>query len=703
MPKLLVEIGVEELPLPSLDAVYAHLAQKTKDVFTAHRIAFGHVFVEATPRRIALFVDGLPNRQQDQKLELVGPSYEKAYDNQGKPTGALEGFLKSKKALLSDVKIKETPKGKFVAIQKREIGRPLVAIVPSLLGDIFTSLPFPKQMRWESSGFSFPRPIRWLVSLVDNQRVPFTLGGVKSGRQSYGHRFLAPKPFSILAADWHAYRTLLRKKHVMLCLSEREHVIAKALTGRFAQRQPDEDLVHTTAQLVEEPYLIKGTFSKSYLDLPAEVLASCMKKNQKIFACYDHKNRLLGTFVAVLNGQRHGLSRIQADFENVLESRLRDARYFYESDSQKPLEEKLPLLGQLVYLGKLGSMLQKTERLEKLGEIFCGLVGRQDVKDDLKRAARLSKVDLVTQLVYEFPDLQGIAGREYAMEGGEKEDIALAIGTQYVPKNLGENYADVKKQMNVLGAMLGIIDRLDLLAGAFGIHLEPTGSQDPFALRRAGGVLVKLIRAFGFQFSIHEALEAALGLYGNVLTVPKQDLMNHLKLFLQDRIAFELHVEAGGRSHEILQAVIKSSADNIADAIKRFEVLHTMSKNNPEDFLRAAKVVERTANILKGARDPIGEVRPEGLTEPRERQLYQLLESESAVIRETLENRDYEKATRLFGRVFYAPLHDFFSQIMVNVEDAAIRNNRQSLMKRIHDLYANRLADLSVLSRIDME
>ncbi len=700
MSNLLVEIGTEELPLSSLDLIYSDLKIAGKEVFETHRLAFKDIFVEATPRRIAFFVEDLALRQEDRELEWSGPSHEKSYDAQGNPTPALEGFLKSKGVTLKDVQIKETPKGRFVVARKKEKGKTAREILPQILVSIFTSLPFPKTMRWDASGFRFPRPIRWVVALLDRQVIPFQLADVKSSRQSFGHRFLSPKPFTVPKADWGVYKTLLKKAHVVLSLAQREDVIRKGLY-QFSPKNFDEDLVHTTAQLAEDPFLIRASFSSTYLDLPSEVLASCMKKNQKIFACYDAKGHLISRFVGVLNGKRRGLAKIREDYENVLESRLRDARYFYELDTKKPLEEKLTRLEQLVYLGKLGTMREKAQRLEAVAEIFASLVGRDDLKESLKRAARLCKMDLMTQMVYEFPDLQGIMGREYALELGEKEDVALAIGTQYLPKNLTENFDHLKKQMIPLGALLGLIDRLDLLVGAFGTGLEPTGSQDPFALRRAGGIFVKLVRAFGFHFSLSEAVDASVSLYGKILDRPREELKKRLNRFFQDRMAFEFQVEPGSRAYEILQAVWRSQFDDLADVFKRFEVLKRMSEEDPKAFLKAAKVVERTANILKGAKGEIPAVRKEFFQEPLEGELYRLVEEKSAEISQALQRRDYEKATLRFGQIFYEPLHKFFDKVMVNVEDSQIRANRQALMKQIYNLYAERLADLSVLSRMD--
>ncbi|HOW59513.1 MAG TPA: glycine--tRNA ligase subunit beta [Candidatus Omnitrophota bacterium] len=702
MPNLLLEIGTEELPVGSLDVIYAELALKARQLLEIERIAFADVKVEAMPRRITIFVQGMALFQQDRELEIAGPSFEKVYDAQGKPTPVLEGFLRSKQATEKEIEVRDSAKGKYIFLKKQEKGKNVRVILPDLIKNLILSLSFPKWMRWEATNFKFPRPIRWLVVLLDSKKIPLILADVKSGNQSFGNRFLSPKSFVIPKADWNIYLTLLKKHHICLELQTREAMIRNALRKRFSQKQIDEELVHINAQLVEEPFFIQGSFSKEYLELPAEVLASCMKKNQKVFACYDGKGQLKNQFVGVMNGKRSGLIKIKSDYENVLDSRLKDARYFYEMDTKEPIEKKKPILAQLVYLGKLGSVLDKTQRLEQMAPVFSETAGYPELASSLARVACLSKIDLVTHLVYEMPDLQGIVGREYAQESGEKEDVALAIGMQYLPKNLAENYQQVKKHMSLLGALFGIMDRLDLLIGAFGTGIEPSGSQDPFALRRAGGAIVKLIRAFHIPFSLGKVIDANIHIYGDRFT-KKEDLKIKLTRFLQERLSFELGVKAGSRSYEILQAVCRSRFDDLADVYDRFEVLCKMAEKDSKNFLKAAKVIQRTANMLKGYGKAAGEPKPEFLKEDQEKKLFELIQTRLQEVMEPLGKRDYEKATRLFADVFSAPLHDFFDHVLVNAEQPELRENRMALVAKINRFYTETLADLSVLSRIDEE
>ena len=682
-----------------MDVIYDELAVKMRQKLVDERIAFMEVKVEATPRRIALFVQGIASLQPDREIEISGPSQEKCYSPDGRPTQVLAGFLKSKQSTEKDIEIRETPKGKFIFLKKKEKGRAVAAILPDLIKTVLVSLSFPKLMRWESSGFRFPRPIRWIIVLMDAKKISLGLADVKSGNKSFGHRFLAPQCFTVLKADWKDYVASLKKKHVHLPLETRESMVRGALKNRFGQKQFDEELVHMNAHLVEEPFFLQGTFSQEYLELPAEVLASCMKKNQKVFACYDAKGQLKSGFVAVMNGKRGELAKIRSDYENVLDSRLKDARYFYEMDTKESFEKKKPKLAELVYLGKLGSMLDKTERLSRLADGFAKAVGQESLMFSLGHVADFSKIDLVTHLVYEMPDLQGIVGREYALEAHEKPEIAAAIGTQYLPKSLSEDYQQVKKSMNLLGALFGIMDRLDLLVGTFGTGIEPTGSQDPFALRRAGGVVVKLVRAFGIAFSLDKVLEINMKLYGDKLT-KKDGLKSRLQKFLQERVSFELGAKPGTRPYEILQAVMRSSFEDIADVFKRFEILTGMDQ---KILIKAAKVIQRTANMLKGYGKTSGEPKEELLAEVQEKKLFELLRTKTKDIAELIEKKEYEKATKLFAETFSGPLHDFFDHVLVNAENAALRENRMAIVAKINHLYTGKVTDLSALSRIDEE
>jgi len=696
----LIEIGVEELPAAMLNLFYARAAENVKNLLKSRRLDFKEVRVEATPRRLALFIEDLSPRQREERTLQLGPAADKAYDQEGKPTPALEGFLKSRQASLKDLQTQETPRGRYVAIEKLEKGRATAQLLPGLVSEILSSFPFPKMMRWEKTGFRFPRPIRWMVALYGKQLISFSLAGVKTSRQTFGHRFLSPRPFPVLGADWEDYRKRLRAHHVVLSLKEREEVIRKGLERKFHQNEPDSDLVRETAQLVEEPFLLQGKFSDTFRDLPEEVLATCMKKYQKIFACREPKGRLINRFVAVLNGRRGGLSRIRQDYENVLLSRLRDGQYFYGEDTREPLAKKVDRLQELMFLGRLGNMKERAERLQGLAGTLAHRLNRSDWETSLKRAALLSKADLVTHMVGEFPELQGIMGREYALESGEPAEVARAIGEQYLPKNLAEDYAAVAKKLSLPGALLGLTDRLDLLVGAFGTGLGSTGSEDPYALRRAGGVLVKLIRAFSLHFPFRDLVRESYKTYQVKLNLSEESLLSELAEFLKERMAFELGVKSGTKPYEILQGVMKSSFDDLAGVFERYNSLAQLFLEQPKIFLKTSKVVERTSNILKGAREELSPVNPGLFQEPLEKELFELFNIKKPDLERSLEKKDYKTLTRLYGEAFFDPLHHFFDRVMVNVEDPQIRKNRQALMRDINTLYTAEVADLSLLTPV---
>ena len=696
----LIEIGVEELPAPVLNLFYARAAENVKTLLRSRRLGFKEVRAEATPRRLALFVEDLSPRQREERTFQLGPAADKAYDGEGKPTPALEGFLKSRQASPKDLLTKETPRGRYVAIEKIEKGQATIKLLPGLVLETLSSFPFPRMMRWEKTGFRFPRPIRWIAALYGNQLISFSLAGIKTGRQTFGHRFLSPRPFPLPKADWEDYRKRLRTHHVVLALKEREEVIRKGLERKFHQREPDPDLVRETAQLVESPFLLQGKFSDTFRDLPEEVLATCMKKYQKIFACREPRGKLVNRFVAVLNGPRSRLSRIRQDYENVLLSRLRDGQYFYEEDTRESLAKKADRLKELMFLGRLGNMKERTERLEALAGVLTQSVSRPDWEAPLRRAALLSKADLVTHMVGEFPELQGIMGREYALESGEPAEVARAIGEQYLPKNLAEDFAAVARKLSPLGALFGIADRLDLLVGAFGTGLGPTGSEDPYALRRAGGVLVKLIRAFSFHFPLPVLVRESYKTYKVKLDLSVEPLLAPLVEFLKERTAFELEVKSGTKPYEILQGVMKSSFDDLTDVFERYGSLSQLFREQPKIFLKTSKVVERTSNILKGAREELSPVNPGLFQEPLEKELFELFNTKKPDLERSLEKKDYKTVTRLYGEAFFDPLHHFFDRVMVNVDDPQIRKNRQALMRDINTLYTAEVADLSLLTPV---
>ncbi|MBI4971233.1 MAG: glycine--tRNA ligase subunit beta [Candidatus Omnitrophica bacterium] len=705
--ELLFEIGVEELPMHHWGNVengeWENICRK---LFSDNRLAFEKVSITTTPRRIVFWFEGIPSKQSASEKIFRGPSIDKAYDAEGKPSQALEGFMKSRGVLREALVEEKTEKGTYLVAKIEEPVKPTIKILPEVLKQLILKLAFPKNMRWESTGMRFSRPIRWIVALFDDKLIPFDIAGVTSGQITLGHRFLSKKPIRISKIG--DYETLLAKQHVIICREKRQELIKNDLTKLAAKEgwdaaAFDTELVADASDLVEEPFLITGSFDKSFLALPSEVLATCMKKHQKIFACFDKSGKLEPRFVAVMNGKRNDLKKISEDYGRVLESRLRDAQFFYHEDTQKPLAAKIEKLKGIVFLGKLGTVYDKVERMKSAAAFFADdMKLSSGEKKNLVRAAELSKADLVSAMVYEFPELQGIMGREYSLFDREDVDVARAIDAQYWPKSLNMDYTELSSNMNRLGGMLAILEKADTVVGAFGAGFIPTGSQDPYALRRAAGGIVKIIRAFGFSFSLNHLIDKFRELYGSKINW-SPEAETKLKAFFKERLFFELNLKPGTQPYEILQAVQSTRFDDVNDVLKRFEALRDFADRERQMFLQTAKVVERTSNILKGVKGAVGDEIKESLfSDELEKNLMKLCRDNEAKFNEQLSRKDYLGVTRFYGQVFYEPIHKFFDNVMVNVEDREVRANRQALMKKINALYVDRVADLSCLTSVDI-
>lgn len=696
----LLEIGTEELPTDSLDVIESRFQDTLAEKLREARLTFQSIRFASTPRRQVLFVAGLADKQESHVVERVGPSWDKAYDGSGQATEALKGFLRSKKLSLVDVVKQETPRG-FYAVAKTTVrGKQAEQILPGLVVEALKELPFPKAMRWDHTQFNFPRPIRWILALLNNRVMPLALGAVRSDRFTRGHRFLAPGKLSIARADWGAFKNRLRKAHVMVDAEERKQLIRKGFGAKAGKTYCDEELVHTTAQLVEEPFLVRGSFDRDFLTLPSEILSMCMKKNQRIFAVYDAKGRLKPEFVAVLNGKRTLLDRILKDYREVLEARLRDARFFYAEDTKEALEKKVGRLKGIIFLGKLGTMHDKVVRMQGLAQGLAKTMGlsREEARD-LERAATLCKADLLTQMVYEFPELQGVMGREYARVGGESDAVSRAVADHYLPRSLSQPYTDLVKEQTRLGSFLAILEKVDTLVGAFGIGLEPTGSQDPYALRRAGGGIVKILRAFRHRLELSELIRQCVQLYGNRLSRKEEVIAVALESFFKERVAYELSVRSGSMEDQILKAVLKTSWGDVAGVFLRFDILKRLYDENPAGFQKAHKVIERTHNILKGIKEIPSDVKRDLLKEPLEKKLYELVAEKASDFERLAREEKFDTATHLYGETFYELIHEFFDKVLVNVEDPPLRENRRALMKKINKLYVDRVADLSLVNQ----
>jgi len=725
----LLEIGVEELPSDAIRLIRRELKGRVDHWLNEKNLlleaplrnlleaedSLQDIRVEVTPRRIVIFIEGLPVKQPDREEEIIGPSVQAALTTENEPTPALLGFLKAKGATLDDIFKKATPRGETVAVRIKKKGVATEKLLKSFTSEIFAGFQFPKTMKW-NVGVNFPRPIRWILALWGPQVLPFEYADLKSGRLTYGHRFLAPRAISVRQADYRELETKLKKAHVTASFGSRAEKVREALLKTNPAEKIDEELIEISASLTEDISFIRGSFDKRFLKLPEKILATSMKKHQKIFALYEKDGSLRPHFLAVTNGGKKDPERIRKNYENVLEAKLKDAEFFYQEDRKTKLEEKLKSLKKVTFLGKLGTLFEKAERMLSLSEELAEeLKLSEEERLQLERAALLSKADLVTHMVYEFPELQGFAGSEYAKLEGEPQAVASALKDYYLPlSSQTEDPLELEgitkesaRKTRLTGALLGILDKLDTLVGASGIGLEVSGSQDPYALRRAANGIVLTVFEFKrrdlteLSFSLEKLINRAALLYGNKLKHTPQEIVPKLRKLFEERIQWILGTDRL-RDKEFLAGIFNTSSDRLTEVWDKFAFLRSLEAKEPVLFREAHKIVERTRNILKGVKGPLPQdpVNPELLQTPEEKALFQAFsEIQDAFGREAAQG-SYLEATKLYASALYDRISAFFDRVLVNVEDEVLRRNRLALMRDINSLYTRQIADLSPLTQM---
>jgi glycyl-tRNA synthetase beta chain len=687
MKTLLVEIVSEEIPagyiVPALEAMKSDMGERL-----AHaRIQHGPMKTYATPRRLALVVEGVADQQTSMTKEIVGPPSAVAFDSDGRPTKAAEGFAKSQGVSVNRLGTKKTEKGDYVCVKKTERGRAVKGILQTIIPEVINAIPFPKSMRWADLTLSFARPIHAIVALLDNQIVSFKLENIKSGRRTIGHRFMHPKSITINNAS--EYVSALRPAFVVADMAERrkkvESEITKAAKSLGGSVLSDDALVDTVMNLVEYVAVSGGTFDKGFLQVPKEVLITAMREHQKYFAVVDSDNNLLPCFIAVNNTPVEDMSVVTKGHERVLRARLEDARFFFEVDSKKPLSDMVDHLQGVTFQAKLGSMLEKVARVGALSEHLSELVA-PELKSVASRAAQLCKSDLTSQMVNEFPKLQGVMGRVYAGLAGEPEAVAQAIEEHYLPTHAGGHLPET-----MAGSIVSIADKLDSICGCFGIGLTPTGTTDPYALRRQALGIIQIMLARNLSASIKGLIEKSLELFKDKITEDPATTAQRVLTFFQHRLEY-LFVERGS-AKDIVLAVTSVSVEDIPAVLKRTEALQAL-KAKP-DFEPLAVAFKRVVNIIKQAKER-GDVGPEKgvaqadpsvFQEKCEQELYDAFQKVKQDIREDMEKGAFDRAL-LAVSTLKGPVDGFFDGVMVLTEDEWLRQNRLALLGEIADLFA---------------
>ncbi|MBI5125990.1 MAG: glycine--tRNA ligase subunit beta [Planctomycetes bacterium] len=684
MGNLLFEIGTEEIPSGYISPALRQMEGLFKEGLRENRLGCAKVVTMATPRRLSLYAEGIPERQPPLVEEIQGPAARVAFDKEGQPTRAALGFAKAQGVEPNELKTKETPKGAYVFAIKTHAGEETMRLLSPLLTTVVRSLGFPKKMKWKGPGLLFARPIRWIVALLDQDVIPLELNGITSGRTTFGHPFLSGKGLSIKRADLDTYKETLRKEKVLVDVEERKALLREGITSILAQhgsQLKEEELLEEVTFLVEYPCAVECTFPEEFLRVPQEVVETVMKEHQRYFPVEDAQGRLLPRFVVVTNrGPREATSCIEGN-ERVLKARLADAKFFWEEDRKVSLWKRLEGLKEVVFHEKLGSYWERVERIDRLSGYLALRLGLGPAeRETLHRSARLCKADLLTQMVGEFPKLQGVMGYHYAREEGEREEVARAILEHYLPRFAGDRLPETQ-----LGVLLSLADKFDALCGCFSIGLVPTGSQDPYALRRQAQGIIRILEDENLNLSLKESLVAALENFPGRGTTLKE-----LLEFFRDRL-YQTFLERGYR-YDIINAVLAAGFDNIADFSRRLGVISRLSQTH--EWQGLVTVVERTFNIGKKA-VATGEVEEELLQEKEERQLWELYQRHRDKILSLIDKGQYEEASMEYYTSFAQAVHNFFDKVFVNVEDQRLRNNRLLLLKNINELYSARIADLA--------
>ncbi|MGH2348329.1 MAG: glycine--tRNA ligase subunit beta [bacterium] len=685
MADLLVEIGTEDLPPAEIRPVLEQLRDGLRSGLDEARLDVGDIGSVGTPRRLVVFASGLARRQRPEIREVRGPAAAAAFDAADRPTAAALGFARSQGIPVDRLQFRDIGGRRYTVAVVEDRGQPAATVLPAVLGRMVDGLTFSRGMRWGDGDARFLRPVRWVVALLGTRVLRVIVAGVKAGRTTRGHRFLSPRPRRVArAAD---YFRVMKGAHVVLDPSVREKRIslqARALAAKAGgAAQLDPDLLDETVMSVEHPQALSGEFDREFLSLPAPVLVTVMEHHQKYFPVTDNAGGLRPAFIAVRDGDRRHLPRVREGHEWVLRARLADARFFFDEDSKRRLEERVGELDGLTFLPQVGTMAQKTQRLIALAEYLAvALVLDGRTAETLTRAAALCKADLLTHMVGEFPELQGVMGGIYAGLDGEPPPVAQAIGEHYLPGRTGDRIPST-----LAGNLLGLVDRADTLIGGIATGHMPTGSEDPYALRRAAQGMVEIVLGHRIQLPLSDFLEAVhgelvrIGVDGRPHTV-------HLALDLLRQRARAFLVERGIRYDAVDAALAVSGEDLVSGAARARTIADALGKKT---FPRLFVAYDRASRILSG--EPTAAVDPGLFEDDSERDLAAALASASPAVSAAASAGDFRAA--LDALVPLAdPVDRLFDAVLVMAPDPRVRANRQALLRAVVDVF-RRVGDFS--------
>ncbi|MGL6159787.1 glycine--tRNA ligase subunit beta [Microbulbifer sp.] len=684
----LVELGTEELPPKALRTLMDAFAQGIRQGLQDAELEFGEVKAYAAPRRLAVSVTGLAEKQQDKQIEKLGPAVKAAFDKDGNPSKAAEGFARSNGTTVDQLSRVQTDKGERLAFISEQKGEATERLLAGIVEKSLAQLPIPKRMRWGTRREEFVRPVHWLLMLFGDKVVDGEVLGLKAGNTSRGHRFHCNRELEIHSVSDYVQQ-LRDPGYVIADFDERREAIREQVTAEAhnvnGEAVIDDDLLDEVTALVEWPVALTGRFEERFLDVPAEALISSMKEHQKYFHVVDADGQLLPFFVTVSNIESTDPAQVIAGNERVIRPRLSDAAFFFETDKKTSLESRREKLRQVVFQQHLGSVYDKTERVATLGRAIAGHIGSD--ADRAERAGRLCKSDLVTEMVFEFPDLQGIAGYYYAENDGEPLDVAKAMYEQYMPKFAGDELPK-----SDTGTVIALADRLDTLVGIFGIGQPPSGSRDPFALRRASLGVIRLVVEKNIDLDLRELLGLARDGYPRTALGEYNTVVEQTLNYILER--FRARYEDQGIAAEVFMAVAARNLSRPLDIDNRVQAVHAFSQLPEAQALAAAN--KRVSNILAKLEGPAPtEVDESLLQEDAEKALYAAIQDARTQV-EPL----YAEALYTEGLAGLAGLREtvdsFFDHVMVMTDDEKLRDNRLALLAQLRALFLE-VADISLL------
>ncbi|WP_379138199.1 glycine--tRNA ligase subunit beta [Paenibacillus sp. sgz500958] len=672
---LLFEIGLEEIPARFIRAAMEQLQERMSKWLEASRIANGGVTAYATPRRLAVLVKDMAEKQEDINEEVKGPARKIALDAAGEWSKAALGFARSQGVTPDQFTFKELAGVEYIYATRSSAGVETASLLAEGLYSIVSAMTFPKNMRWGTYDFKFVRPIKWIVALFGSEIVDLEITGVQAGNVSRGHRFLGTETVISQPSE---YIESLRAQHVLVDVKEREQLILKQINELAADKNwtiaIKEDLLEEVLFLVETPTVLFGTFDPSFLNIPQDVLITSMREHQRYFPVLDTEGKLLPFFVTVRNGNAVSLDVIAKGNEKVLRARLSDAKFFYQEDQKLKIEDALAKLENIVYHEELGSIADKVRRVRKIADALAAklqLSGSSAA--EVSRTADICKFDLVTQMVYEFPELQGTMGEDYARKAGEPETVAKAIFEHYQPRFAGDSVPSTEA-----GYVVSIADKIDTIVGCFSIGIIPTGSQDPYALRRQAAGIVQIVLEHKLTIGLTEIFEIAATVHENSrkMKTSGTELRINLYEFFGLRVKRLL---TDNVRYDVVDAVIAAGYDDIVAVVARSRALYDAVQTR-EDFKITVDSFTRVSNLA--AKSQGGSINPALLTDAAEVKLHQTWQSLHASYQEALAARNADEALNILSGL-KEDVTGFFDKVMVMAEDEQVRANRLALLAAI--------------------